>query len=560
MGIFQQFPYTNFHELNLDWFLNEFKKLYGEWENTKNDWNNLKEFVENFFDNLDLTDEVSEKLQEMYNDGSLMVLLSVYLSWYVTPEMYGAAGDGITDDTIAFASAVNSGKPVFCYSKQYKLTDSITINQNHIFIYGNDATLNFGHNSGFIIPATGDDIGFYNCKFELEFTKDSSDESNAAIAIDGSDQNEYDAKNIIIKHCSFNGGVFGVAASSTKNLIISECLFKSFTYNQVDGAGGYGVLLQSCIDSFVEKSEFKMGKWGRHDIYVSIDRNKTLNIACKNISISECTFNHHNLEIDEDGYYYSPTTPSIVVRHSYNISVTSCVFTEVTGAVSCTMADGNIDGLKIRNCTGINPVHNDGAYEVKSFYNVTGGANTINLLIENCNMSDVPSNYQTFLTMINGTLMISNCNFKATRAVINDNVTVLANNILSEVTSIVFRFNGAGIVKGKLRNILDYDLTGAKYLRGSASFESNFFERIRNSITQSVTSNGNGNVDSNVFISGGIDPVLMDLIDSYTDINSRIITKAMYNGRYLFKIWDTSMSVAANETFNMTVVFTTVDN
>ena len=33
MGAFEKFPYTNFHDLNLDWFLNEFKKLQDEWNN-----------------------------------------------------------------------------------------------------------------------------------------------------------------------------------------------------------------------------------------------------------------------------------------------------------------------------------------------------------------------------------------------------------------------------------------------------------------------------------------------------------------------------------------------
>lgn len=31
MGAFEKFPYTNFHDLNLDWFLAEFKKLQDEW-------------------------------------------------------------------------------------------------------------------------------------------------------------------------------------------------------------------------------------------------------------------------------------------------------------------------------------------------------------------------------------------------------------------------------------------------------------------------------------------------------------------------------------------------
>lgn len=32
MGLYEQFPYTNQHELNLDWILNELKELVGQWE------------------------------------------------------------------------------------------------------------------------------------------------------------------------------------------------------------------------------------------------------------------------------------------------------------------------------------------------------------------------------------------------------------------------------------------------------------------------------------------------------------------------------------------------
>ena len=38
---FEVFPYTNFHEMNLDWLISLVKKLAKEWEETGKDW---KEF------------------------------------------------------------------------------------------------------------------------------------------------------------------------------------------------------------------------------------------------------------------------------------------------------------------------------------------------------------------------------------------------------------------------------------------------------------------------------------------------------------------------------------
>lgn len=45
---------------------------------------------------------------------------------YVTPQMFGAKGDGTGDDTIALQAAINSGKPVFIPNGRYNIT-SVTL-------------------------------------------------------------------------------------------------------------------------------------------------------------------------------------------------------------------------------------------------------------------------------------------------------------------------------------------------------------------------------------------------------------------------------------------------
>lgn len=71
MGVFEQFPYTNFHELNLDWLIAEVKKL----KNLPEEFEDLKEYVYNYLSNLDIEQDVKDYLDEMYSDGRLQALI-----------------------------------------------------------------------------------------------------------------------------------------------------------------------------------------------------------------------------------------------------------------------------------------------------------------------------------------------------------------------------------------------------------------------------------------------------------------------------------------------------
>lgn len=78
-------PYTNFHELNQDWFLNEFNKVLEQWkamqknfDSLQDAFNDLKSYVQNYFKNLDVQDEINKKLDQMSKDGALNILLQMH--------------------------------------------------------------------------------------------------------------------------------------------------------------------------------------------------------------------------------------------------------------------------------------------------------------------------------------------------------------------------------------------------------------------------------------------------------------------------------------------------
>ena len=69
-------PYTNFHELNQDWFLNEFNKLLEQWQamqknfdNLQDAFSDLKSYVQDYFKNLDVQDEINNKIDDLINKG-----------------------------------------------------------------------------------------------------------------------------------------------------------------------------------------------------------------------------------------------------------------------------------------------------------------------------------------------------------------------------------------------------------------------------------------------------------------------------------------------------------
>lgn len=102
MGIFRHFPYTNFHDLNLDWLLNSMKWIVEEWERFTVDWGkNVKEEVDNWLEeHPEATTTVLDN--SLTADKFTEELRLETLKDYITPDMFGAVGDGVTNDYKAF--------------------------------------------------------------------------------------------------------------------------------------------------------------------------------------------------------------------------------------------------------------------------------------------------------------------------------------------------------------------------------------------------------------------------------------------------------------------------
>lgn len=78
-------PYSNFHELNQDWFLQEFNKLVAQWkamqknfDSLQDAFNDLKNYVQDYFKNLDVQEEINNKLDSLVDDGYFDTFLNDY--------------------------------------------------------------------------------------------------------------------------------------------------------------------------------------------------------------------------------------------------------------------------------------------------------------------------------------------------------------------------------------------------------------------------------------------------------------------------------------------------
>lgn len=176
------------------------------------------------------------------------------IKWY-TPEMYGAKGDGVTDDTAAFTqmfAEIGNDAAILC-SGRYILTDQIAITQHNLKISGGFTRSEFNPTIRFTrtnpqtpdIYITGSGIGFSNLVFQGSGT--SNNETLIEINAVNNDGN-IDA---IFNACGFFSAYRALMVRGRNVLVMNSILSTLIVGYDVDTITGLtteyrGYIVQGC--------------------------------------------------------------------------------------------------------------------------------------------------------------------------------------------------------------------------------------------------------------------------------------------------------------------------
>ena len=185
------------------------------------------------------------------------------LEKFATPQMYGAVGDGVADDTEAFEQAIEENKRLFVPAGNYRITDLVLgdceifgVNGTNINVAGTIRITNtyYPRIRNLRLTAVGEarealvviDTSYYGVFESVQFSNYSG-AVNVGVHVDGSDFCYYQA----FRSCVFNNLPVGIKFSGHSNAhLVDKCEFyECETCASIDGAENIR-LTNNCFQSF----------------------------------------------------------------------------------------------------------------------------------------------------------------------------------------------------------------------------------------------------------------------------------------------------------------------
>lgn len=327
-------------------------------------------------------------------DNSLTIdKLIVGALGYVTPEMFGAVGDGVTNDSEAFQETINFAIENHCKvflmkGATYK-AGQIQIN-GPVYIDLNGATIDSSDAETycFYILEGVSNVSIVNGTIRGKMELTDNYICYAIIIHDTEDKvataDDF-VKNFTFANLHIEGFANGVIANNVRNLNFLSCTFSNQLIQKNNPSTcGYGVLIQAGDNILFANCIFNKSAYRRHAIYLSQQTSKLhtdfrLNV-CNNVKIVNCIFD------DSEQTHSSTSHVAVQSRGGNNVEIKNCHFIDA----SCiALINSNVEGVNIQcdntlisNCIFENPyMESAQAYVISA----TGLKKTLsNVTIENC--------------------------------------------------------------------------------------------------------------------------------------------------------------------------------
>lgn len=285
---------------------------------------------------------------------------------FVTPEMFGAEGDGVTDDKTAFAFALASGKPVFCHGDKTYVVGVSTGDNNGIqlpagaILMLNGATIKVSNPDNLttyqIINATGiSNALICNGTIIGDRLDHSGSTGEHGMGLNIFESSDITAKDLHISNCWGDGVYIGGTGSSSEHIIIENIHCYNNRRNGLSVVNGDDVKIIGCT---FEDTNGTAPEYG-----IDIETNSASDKARK-IVISDCNF-IDNVQGSINVYVHSTDA-------SVNISDINC-----DGIISAVFLDDNC----MCNISNINSVPKNGmsAFCAGAYGNSTVKINNANI-------------------------------------------------------------------------------------------------------------------------------------------------------------------------------------
>lgn len=223
--------------------------------------------------------------------------ISDFIQNYVTPEDYGAVGDGVTDDTVAINKALEHSNVLNMNAKTYLVSadqeTAIAINANNKTINGNGATIKIKPVSDEyykIIYAEGD-TRISNLTIIGERDEHIGTSGEWGMGISLANSNYANIENVTVKNCWGDGIYIGSKNSETgengcANVKITNCI--------IDNNRRNGISVINCDNFVIDGCTISNSNGTNPQSGIDIERN--LNNEITKGIIKNCTFidNHHS--------------------------------------------------------------------------------------------------------------------------------------------------------------------------------------------------------------------------------------------------------------------------